>query len=83
MKGHISSLTFSDHFLKCHYDENRILSMETILKHKQIACMRKKNGVYHFQISQLYSAILNQILIKYDEKGYLSHFESEMFDSFQ
>ena len=27
--------------------------------------------------------VLNQMLIKYDEKGYLSHFASEMFDSLQ
>ena len=28
--------------LKCHYDENHIFSIETILKHKQVACMRRK-----------------------------------------
>ena len=28
--------------LKCHYDENRIFSIEVILKHKQEACMRLK-----------------------------------------
>ena len=28
--------------LKCHYDENRIFSIETISKHKQVPCMRKK-----------------------------------------
>ena len=31
----------TDH-LKCHYDENRIFSIEAILKHKQVACMRRK-----------------------------------------
>ena len=28
--------------LKCHYDENHIVSIEAILKHKQVACMRRK-----------------------------------------
>ena len=28
--------------VKCHYDENRIFSIEAILKHKQVACMRRK-----------------------------------------
>ena len=28
--------------LKCHYDENHIFSIEAILKHKQVACMRWK-----------------------------------------
>ena len=28
--------------LKCHYDENRIFSIEATLKHKQLACMRRK-----------------------------------------
>ena len=28
--------------LKCHYDENHIFSIEAILKHKQVACMRIK-----------------------------------------
>ena len=28
--------------LKCHYDENHIFSIEAILKHKQVVCMRRK-----------------------------------------
>ena len=28
--------------LKWYYDENRIFPIEAILKHKQVACMRKK-----------------------------------------
>ena len=28
--------------LKCHYDENGIFSIEAILKHKEVACMRRK-----------------------------------------
>ena len=28
--------------LKCRYDENRVFSIEAILKHKQVACMRRK-----------------------------------------
>ena len=35
------------------------------------------------QISQVMTSTLNQILIKYDERGYLSQFASEMFDSLQ
>ena len=27
--------------LKCHYDENRIFSIKAVLKHKQVACMRR------------------------------------------
>ena len=27
---------------KCYYDENDIFSIEAILRHKQVACMRKK-----------------------------------------
>ena len=29
-------------YLKCHYDENRIFSFEAILKHRQVACMKRK-----------------------------------------
>ena len=29
-------------FLKCYYDENHIFSVEAILIHKQVACMRRK-----------------------------------------
>ena len=28
--------------LKCHLDENHIFSIEAILRHKQVACMRRK-----------------------------------------
>ena len=35
------------------------------------------------QISQVMTSYTHQIFIKYDEKGYLSQFESEMFDSLQ
>ena len=28
--------------LKCHYDENRILSIKAIFKYKQVACMKRK-----------------------------------------
>ena len=38
---HNRSLNFL-HSLKCHYDENRIFSIKAILKHKQVACMRRK-----------------------------------------
>ena len=35
-----------------YYDENRIFSIEAILKHEKVAYMRMKNAVYYFQISQ-------------------------------
>ena len=35
------------------------------------------------QIGQVMTSTLNRILIKYDEKRYLSQFESEMLDSLQ
>ena len=40
----ISTIVFQDFIgiLKCLYDENRIFSIEAILKHKQVACMKKK-----------------------------------------
>ena len=28
--------------LQCHYDENHIFSIEAILEHKQVACIRRK-----------------------------------------
>ena len=28
--------------LKCYYDENHIISIEAILRHKQVACMRRQ-----------------------------------------
>ena len=28
--------------LKCYYEENRIFSIKAVLKHKQVACMRRK-----------------------------------------
>ena len=84
--------------LKCHYDENRIFSTKAIFKHKQVAHMRRKmpftilnisicsRDIKVFKICKLakwWRHTLNQIFIKYDEKGYLSQFESEMFDSLQ
>ena len=30
-----------DKVLKCHYDENCIFSIKAVLKHKQVACMRR------------------------------------------
>ena len=32
----------SGNLLKCYYDENHIFPIEDILRHKQVACMRKK-----------------------------------------
>ena len=81
------------------YDENHIFSIVAILKHKQVACMRRKNAVYFFsnisfcsrdiqlfkicKLAKWWRHILNQVLIKYDEKRYLTQFVSEMFDSLQ
>ena len=70
--------------LKCHYDENRIFSIEAILEHKQVACVSFcSRDIQVFKIckwAKWRRHTLNQILIKCDEKGYLSHFVSEMFD---
>ena len=35
-------LSSSAHLLKCYYDKNHTFSIEAILRHKAIACMRKK-----------------------------------------
>ena len=82
--------------LKWYYDENRIFPIAAILKHKQVACVRRKmlftvfKYLFSFQryssfkickLAQWWRHTFNQILIKYDEKRYLSQFESEMFDS--
>ena len=81
-------------FLKWYCDENHIFPIEPILKHKQVACMTSKmlftifKYLFSFQrylsfLNMQISHRLNQILIKYDEKRYLSQFSSEMFDSLQ
>ena len=85
-------------YFKWHYDENRILPIEAILKHKQVVCVRRKmpftffKYLFSFQryssfkickLAKWWRHILNQILIKYDEKRYLSQFVNEMFDSLQ
>ena len=46
-------LPFCD-VLKCHYDENCILSIEAILKHKQVACMRRKMLFTFFKYLSLF-----------------------------
>ena len=38
----LANITVLFEKLKCHYDENRIFSIKAILKHKQVACMRRK-----------------------------------------
>ena len=71
--------------LKWHYDENCIFPIKVILKHKQVACMREKMTLTIFKqlfLFQGYSSFQN-MQISYDEKGYLSQFVSEMFDSLQ
>ena len=48
--------------LKCHYDENRIFYIEAILKHKQVACMRRKmlfTIFKYFFLFQRYSSFYN------------------------
>ena len=57
--------------------KNRIFPIEAIQKHKQAVCMRGKLSFTRWR------HILNQHLIKYDEKRYLGQFVSEMFDSLQ
>ena len=80
--------------LKCHYDESRIFSIEAILKHKQVACMRRKMSFIIFKylflfvccfclkickLAKWWRHTLSQMLIKYDEKRHRSQFVSEMF----
>ena len=38
----VMSTTLVLMILKCYYDENHIFSIEAILRHKQVACMRRK-----------------------------------------
>ena len=80
---------------KCHYDKNYIFSIEAILKHKQVACMGRKMLLTIFNRSLFVPEIFKffkvcklakysaNFFIKYDEKGYLGQFVSEMFDSMQ
>ena len=84
--------TITTSIIKCHYDENRIFSIEAILKPKQVACLLFSNisfcsGVIQafkkYKLAMWWCHTLNQILIKYDEKGCLSQFVSEMFDFLQ
>ena len=37
--------------LKCYYDKNYIFSIEAILRHKQVVCMRRKMMFYFSKIS--------------------------------
>ena len=51
-------------FLKCYYDENHIFSIEAILRHKQVACMRRKMLFTIFKylfLFQRYSSFFLQI----------------------
>ena len=48
--------------LKCYYDENHFFSIEAILRHKQVACMRRKMLFTIFKyrfLFQRYSSIRN------------------------
>ena len=67
--------------LKWYYDENRIFPIAAILKHKQVACVRRKMLFTTFKylfVPEIFKflkyanctsdVIHNQILIKYDEK---------------
>ena len=56
--------------LKCHYDENRIFSMEAFLKHKQVACMRRKMlfSIFKYLFSfQRYSSFLKYLNKRSDD----------------
>ena len=82
---------------KCYYDENPIFSIEAVLKHKQVAGMRRKMLFTIFKYAfcsrdiqvlkyanyQVMTSYTQTNLIKYDEKRYLGRFVSEMFDSLQ
>ena len=43
----------NEYYLKCYYDENHIFSIEAILRHKKVACMRRKMlfTIFKLQIS--------------------------------
>ena len=62
---------------KCHYDENRIFSIKAILKHKQIACMRRKMLFTIFKylvLFQRYSSFKNmqisQVITSYPQPNF-------------
>ena len=52
-KYHVVRLEILRHYseFKDVKDENCIFPVEAMLKHKQVACVRRKNAVYYFQIS--------------------------------
>ena len=48
--------------LKCYYDKNHVFSIEAILRHKQVACLRRKILFTIFKylfLFQRYSSFLN------------------------
>ena len=64
-------------FTTCHYDENRIFYIEAILKHKQVACMRRKMLFTNFNylfLFQRYSSFLNvqisQVMTSYTQPNF-------------
>ena len=72
--------------LKCHYDGNRIFSIEAILKPKQVACMRRKVLFTIFKYLFLFqrcSSFLKYANWPSDDIIHLFKFVSEMFDSLQ
>ena len=61
--------------LKCHYDENCIFSIEAILKHKQVACMRRKILFTIFKISLrafacFYNMQISQVMTSYTQPDF-------------
>ena len=62
---------------KCHYDENHIFSIEAILKHEQVACMRRKmlifilKYLFLFQrFSSLYNMQISQVMTSYTQPSF-------------
>jgi len=63
--------------LKCHYDENRIFSIEAILEHKQVASMRRKmlftifKYIFLFQRhSSLENMQISQVMTSYTQPNF-------------
>ena len=62
---------------KCHYDENFIFSIEAILKHKRVACMRRKilftifKYIFLFQrYSSFWNMQISQVMMSYTQPNF-------------
>ena len=66
--------------LKCHYDENHILSIKAILKHKQVACMRRKTLFTFFKYMYLFVPEIFKFF-KGERKAITHFFKSRSYES--